>query len=229
MALDGKGSSILPAVHPAKNGLPYDTNDKVSFLEENMKKIPTLFERQFENHKIVKCLPRVTKGFEWVIYGEGIATIKWDGSACAIIDGELYKRFDAKKGKAIPKGAIKCQDEADPITGHFPCWLKCDINNPADKWFFAALSNTIPNDKKTLPDATYEAIGKHFNGNPYGYETDVLIKHGIHSIYVDRSYNAIKDYLRDTEVEGIVFWKDNMPQCKIKRTDFGFKWGDNEK
>lgn len=26
--------------------------------------------------------------------------------------------------------------------------------------------------------------------------------------------------------EGIVFWKDGQPQCKIKRSDFGFPWGE---
>ena len=26
--------------------------------------------------------------------------------------------------------------------------------------------------------------------------------------------------------EGIVFWKDRQPQCKIKRSDFGFPWGE---
>ena len=25
--------------------------------------------------------------------------------------------------------------------------------------------------------------------------------------------------------EGIVFWNDGQPQCKIKRSDFGFPWG----
>jgi hypothetical protein len=24
--------------------------------------------------------------------------------------------------------------------------------------------------------------------------------------------------------EGIVFWRNGEPQCKIKRTDFGFTW-----
>lgn len=40
-----------------------------------MKKIPTLFERKFENHKIVDCLPNVTPGLEWVLEGEGTATL----------------------------------------------------------------------------------------------------------------------------------------------------------
>ena len=41
-----------------------------------MKKIPTLFERVFKNHKKVGILPNVTPGMEWVLEGEGIATEK---------------------------------------------------------------------------------------------------------------------------------------------------------
>lgn len=44
-----------------------------------MKKIPTLFERIFENHKKVGILPNVTSGMEWVLEGKGIATVKYDG------------------------------------------------------------------------------------------------------------------------------------------------------
>ena len=32
-----------------------------------MKKMFTLFERQFENHKIIKCLNKVHEGCEWVL------------------------------------------------------------------------------------------------------------------------------------------------------------------
>lgn len=56
-----------------------------------MKKIPTLFEREFENHRLVRTLNKVTPGFEWVLNGEGAATIKYDGSCCAIIDGNIGK------------------------------------------------------------------------------------------------------------------------------------------
>lgn len=45
-----------------------------------MKKIPTLFKRQIENHKVVEVLPEVTEGFEWVLNGEGEATVKIDGA-----------------------------------------------------------------------------------------------------------------------------------------------------
>ena len=39
----------------------------------NMKKIPTLFERVYENHKIVGITEVVTPGFEWVLADGGIS------------------------------------------------------------------------------------------------------------------------------------------------------------
>ena len=41
---------------------------------------------------------------------------------------------------------------------------------------------------------------------------------------VPRTFEGLRDYLEQHEIEGIVFWKDGEPQCKIKRSDFGFKW-----
>lgn len=210
-----------------------------------MKKISTLFERIYENHKVVDCLPKVTAGMEWVLAGDGIATVKIDGSCCAIINGEFYKRYDAKKGRKVPEGAIKCQDEPDPITGHLPCWVKCDRDNPSDKWFWAAYdtyreqgkievtngglaSGKISKKREfVLPqviDGTYEAIGKHFQDNPYNLSGDVLVKHGENEIVIERTFEGIKKYLSENYIEGIVFWKDGKPQCKIKRSDFGFGW-----
>lgn len=193
-----------------------------------MKKIPTLFKRQFEGHNIVNILPELSdESLGWVFNGEGTATVKIDGSCCAIIDGEFYKRYDAKKGKPVPEGAIKCQEEADPITGHLPCWVKVDFNNSADKWFVNAYNNT-PFDyvyPKTIHYVTYEAIGKHFNGNPYNLDDDILERHGERIVEVKRTFEGIKKYLEENYIEGIVFWKDGEPKCKIKRSDFGFEWG----
>ena len=185
-----------------------------------MKKIPTLFERTFENHKIIGITDKVTEGMEWVLQGEGRATIKYDGSCCAIMDGEFWKRYDAKKGKKPPVGAIPCC-LPDPVTGHHPHWVKVDKNNPADKWFIDALNNT----PDVMEGATYEAVGPHFNGNPHGYEHDFLIQHGVEDVDVERSFEGIKKYLEENYIEGIVFWNNGYPQCKIKRSDFGFKWG----
>ena len=185
-----------------------------------MKKIPTLFERQFENHVVKYILPNVTAGMEWVLDGEGIATVKWDGACCAIIDGEFYKRYDAKRGKKVPVGAIKCEEEPDHVTGHMPCWVKCDRKEPSDKWLWQAYDNFIGEKN----DGTYEALGPHFQNNPYGLEKDILKPHGKDIIELDRSFEGIRDYLKNNYIEGIVFWKDDEPKCKIKRKDFGFSW-----
>ncbi|MGN0394911.1 MAG: hypothetical protein ACI4EF_06075 [Coprococcus sp.] len=79
---------------------------------------------------------------------------------------------------------------------------------------------------KSLPDGTYEVIGPHFRNNPHGVEVDMLVKHGDHILEdVPRSFEGIRDYLQEHYyMEGIVFWKDGEPRCKIKRSDFGFKW-----
>ena len=75
-----------------------------------------------------------------------------------------------------------------------------------------------------LENRTYEAIGPHFQGNPYGLPDDVLVPHGAEVIEVVRTFRDIRDYLEHHNIEGIVFWKGGEPQCKIKRSDFGFTW-----
>ena len=158
-----------------------------------MKKIPTLFERRFEGHRVVEVLPNVTPGMEWVLEGEGDATIKIDGSCCAIIGGIFYRRYDAKAGKKPPAGGIPCCDP-DPITGHWPHWVPVDPIDPADKWYAEAFRNSI-----SLADGTMR-------------------------VQVHRSFEGIREYLRNNPIEGIVFWRDGEPQCQIKRSDFGFEW-----
>lgn len=187
-----------------------------------MKKIPTLYKRVYKDHKIVDIENIITPGCEDALIN-GTATLKIDGSCCAIIDGIFYKRYDAKKGKPVPEGAVKCQEEADPITGHLPCWVKVDENNKGDKWFLNAYDNAVK-EGLSLEDGTYEAIGLHFNGNPYDMETDTLRKHGTEVIEVGRTFDEIRDYLKNHYIEGIVFWLDGKPICKIKRSDFGFDW-----
>lgn len=189
-----------------------------------MKKIPTLFKRIFDGDKIVGITDEITPGCERA-FKKGTPTIKYDGSCCAIINGEFYKRYDCKKGKTPPKGAIACCDP-DPITGHWPHWVKVDPDDPADKWFRVAYGNV---DGWKLEDGTYEAVGPHFQGNPYNLHVDCLMRHGQDPVYLkDENYTHtfenIKLYLETHEIEGLVFWLDGKPVCKIKRTDFGLPW-----
>ena len=187
-----------------------------------MKKIPTLFKREYdEKGNVIGVTEEVADGMEWVLAGDGEATEKVDGSACAIIKGELYKRYDAKQGKEPPDGAIPCQEKPDPYTGHWPHWVKVDQASKGDKWFIRAYENT----PWCREDGTYEAVGVHFQSNPYKLDADFLEKHGRIKIKdCPRTFDGIREWLRVHEVEGIVWWKDGEPKCKIKRKDFGFKW-----
>ena len=190
-----------------------------------MKKMKTLFERQFENHEVAKCLNKVTEGCEWVLDGEGYATEKIDGTCCLIQDGKIYRRYDAKAGKPIPEGAIPCQEAPDEITGHFPHWVLCKEEEPNDVYHLETFKQ-----KSEWEDGTYELIGKHFQGNPYDLPNDVLERHGIRILEnVPRTYEGIRKYLKECKIEGIVFYRGNGEMCKIKRSDFGFEWGTSKK
>ena len=189
-----------------------------------MKKIPTIFERVYDGHSIVGLYRDIVPGFEWVLTGEGEATVKFDGSCCAFANGKFYKRFDAKPGREIPDGAIPCCPP-DSVTGHWPHWVEVRSGDPADVWFLRARDNNLDVPSPSDRFITYEAVGQHFNGNPYGMDDDILIRHGsVKCSHLVRSFDGICEYLRCSDVEGIVFWKDGEPRGKIKRTDFGFPW-----
>lgn len=189
-----------------------------------MKKMKTLFEREFENHRIVRCTNKVPEECKWVLDGEGYATEKIDGTCCLINNNLIYKRFDYKEGRKLPLNAIPCQEKADEITGHFPHWVLCDEKNPADKYHIKAFK-----EKENWENGTYELIGKHFQRNPYNLKNDVLEKHGERILEnVPRTYEGIKKYLEDHYIEGIVFYRGNGEMCKIKRSDFGFSWNRKE-
>lgn len=55
----------------------------------------------------------------------------------------------------------------------------------------------------------------------------VLIEPGDGTISIDipnLSFEGIRRGLELAAIEGIVFWHEGAPLCKIKRSDFGFKW-----
>ena len=84
---------------------------------------------------------------------------------------------------------------------------------------------TSANMMLALKDGTYEAVGPHFQNNPHHLAYDTLERHGTQIIHnLECSFSGIREYLRSHEIEGIVFWRGGEPQCKIKRSDFGFAW-----
>jgi len=157
-----------------------------------MKKIISLFQRNYEGNRQVR--DEVVPGAEWVINGEGVATRKYDGTACMIQNGELFLRYDAKKGRTPPEGFIPAQESADEATGHFPGWIPADVDNPAHKWHIKAFESA-PMD---TPDGTYEICGPHFQGNPEKLPGDCLVRHGIEKLPdCPRTFDELKEWLKD--------------------------------
>lgn len=193
-----------------------------------MQKIPCLFERDF-SVKPPTLLDRVTSGCEWVTAGEGIATVKWDGTACMIQDSILYKRYDAKSGKTPPGDFMPAQPEPDPVTGHWPGWLLVR-NDPADQWHRDAFFRMTVIDARLPFNGTYELMGPKINGNPEKYLYHVLLRHG--AGVVDRmtrppsirNFEAIREYLQYAGIEGLVFHHPDGRMAKIRRKDYGFEW-----
>lgn len=180
-----------------------------------MKKISTLFKKNPDNLALV--INEVNPENEWVMKGEGVATRKYDGTACAIINGYLYKRYDVKKGKPVPEGAIPCQ-EPDEITGHWPHWVRCETDKPEDKYFWEAWKSF------TYSDGTYELIGPKIQGNPEQASRHELVRHGNTVLEVnDLSFEGLKKYLTESLIEGIVFHHPDGRMCKIRKSDFGIK------
>lgn len=208
-----------------------------------MQKIPTLFKKKYnDNGKYLGVIP------EWNVELDPnklyAVTVKWDGAACAIIDSELYKRYDVKPGKKIPDGAIMCQPY-DKDAKHNPCWVKCNRNNPSDKWHWIAFDKMIWYSFVTgvfkstqfykLTDWTYELIGAHIQDNPYHCDSEYFIKHGSTIIDIlkppydlEKIYSSFKSLLSQKHIEGYVLWEiKDIDDIEIVRKEF--IWGDGTK
>ena len=197
------------------------TTPKTDEGEDEMKKISTLFKKDPKN--LGRVINEVNPDNEWA-FAYGRPTRKFDGTSCAIINGELYKRFDAKRTKKgfkkPPEGAIPCQ-EADLITGHQPFWVKCVEGDPSSKYHWEAFNKR----SQPLEDGTYELCGEKINSNPENFTGHVLVRHDSEGLSLeDDSFDYIKQYLSENDIEGIVFHhREDDRMCKIRKKDFGIK------
>lgn len=186
-----------------------------------MQKIISLFKRDYTGNRVV--INEVTPGAEWVMARQGIATKKFDGMCCKIENGTLFKRYDAKNGKTPPVGFIPAQ-EPDPITGHWPGWIKVSLDNPADIYFIEGHINTLKSFSHFVPGGTYELCGPKINGNPERLPYHLLIPHAKAILYnVPLWFEALRDYLTNEDMEGIVWHHPDGRMVKIKGKDFGIK------
>lgn len=181
-----------------------------------MKKIPTIFVRDPANP--ARLTSECNNACLWVFHGQGVATRKFDGTACLVRGGILYKRYDCKKGRTPPEGFEPC-DDPDSVTGHWPGWLPVSYTDPADKWFRDASQPT--------QDGTYELIGPRIQGNNENREAHRFVPHGEVGIILphgDITLEGMGRFLADHCIEGIVWHHPDGRMAKIKRRDFGLPW-----
>lgn len=187
-----------------------------------MKKLPCLFQRDFTDKRNPVLLRDVTLGCEWVLAGEGVATRKYDGTACMVRDGQLFKRYDCKvnpktgERKTPPAGFIPC-DDPDPITGHWPGWIAVG-DGGEDRWHREAWGKY----GGLLDSGTYELCGPRLQGNPEGFSEHLFVRHGA-TVLIEcpRDFDSIREYLRPLDIEGIVFHHPDGRMVKIRKGDYG--------
>lgn len=205
-----------------------------------MKKISTVFKIDRDKDEAVD---EVRDENRWVLDGEGVATIKFDGTSCLWKDAKLWKRFDRKLNRqaqerlnwgddlgeirdelfrVAPEGFEPCIAAPDPVTFHWPGWVPVSETAPEDKWHREALAHL----KDPLVEgSTYELVGPSLAKNIYELPHHQLWRHGEHVVELkDRSFNAVRDFLKDLNAEGLVFHHPDGRMAKIRRKDFNFFW-----
>jgi hypothetical protein len=182
-----------------------------------MRKIPTLFERDWDGDRRY-VLPKVVAGCEWVTEGEGTPTRKYDGT-CVMYDGERWwARREVKEGKPSPEGFTVL--EADAETGKAVGWEPA-AQSPFARYLDEAIKGDLSH-FAFFADRTYELIGPKINGNPEGVSEHRLLMHE-HAYALDdapRDYDALAAWLHAHPYEGIVWHHPDGRMAKIKKRDF---------
>lgn len=177
-----------------------------------MLKIPTIFAREVGRSNLVVNFK--TENIDWMWEGFGLATRKWDGLAVLVKNRKLYKRITLRNSSEVHDDFIPC-GAPDPVTGYRVGWVPV-TDSSGDIWYHDA---PVPK-----MDGTYELCGPRIRGNPERFEKQVFMHHGLHVLNgVPRDYDGLHDYLRVTDIEGIVWHRGNGDLCKIKKIDFGFR------
>jgi hypothetical protein len=185
-----------------------------------VKKIISLFQRNYDGDRLVR--DEVVPGAEWVLAGEGVATQKLDGTCCMVRDGKLYKRYEVKQSGSVPPN-FEPANEVDENTGKQQGWLPVG-DGPEDKWHREAWEAV--NKYHPFPEGTAELVGPKVQGNPESYNRHWLVPHSHYELVmadVPRTYNELKEWFVDKDIEGIVWHHPDGRMVKIKKKDFGLK------
>ena len=182
-----------------------------------MKKIPTIFERDWNGDRS-RVVDVINPKAQWVFDGLGWPTQKLDGTSCMIKDHQLYKRREMRKDETPPADFILA--DHDDETGKTVGWVPV-TNAAEDQWHRLAFG--FPAGKE---DGTYELVGPKVQGNPEGYASHQLVNHLASGLLLDAvplTFDGLKAWLSEHNVEGIVWHLDDGRMAKIKVRDFGIK------
>lgn len=181
-----------------------------------MKKIPTMFLRDTSGKRPV-ITPEWNPECLWVRDGEGIATRKWDGSACLIHNGKFYRRleWDAQKG---PPPSIWLHHDFNPAAQSGHGWI--EVGEGPDDW----MHRLVLDQASSLPPGTYELCGPKLNKNREQLNDYELKRHGDVEFNVVRTFEGVHDFMLVYMIEGLVFHHPDGRMAKIKRRDFALPW-----
>jgi hypothetical protein len=184
-----------------------------------VQKIPTLYLRDKSNPK--RVTREVDPDCKWVLDGEGVATQKFDGSACLVRGGRLYRRLHLKSGRDAPEGWIHWTFNPDQRSGHG--WAPV-TDATADQYHREAMDEW-----EAIAEGTYELVGPKSNGNPHRFDPEErheLWRHGsVEYLDVPTGFDDLREWLADTgPMEGLVWHHPDGRMAKIKRRDFGLPW-----
>lgn len=181
-----------------------------------MEKIISVWQRNYETDRLIR--DEVVPGAEWVLAGDGKATRKFDGTCVLVRHGNLYKRYEVKKGKTPPPNFTPAS-EVDPNTGKQQGWVPVG-DGPEDRWHREAKAGA----QGTVPDGTYELCGPKVQGNPEGFTHHVLVAHGREEVLnFPRDFEGMKKWLEESDFEGIVFHHEDGRMAKVKAKDYGLR------
>lgn len=183
-----------------------------------MKKIPTIFDRDWEGNRgvIDKPIPEC----DWVFKDEGIATEKVDGTNIKV---------RIKDGKITDVWKRRNPNKEQRKLGVEPWYEIAEPSDSQNKHTFKSVENA---DTSALPDGEYpgEAYGGKIQGNPLEVEPNIYFFTVNPKTFekFPRNYDDIKSLVIHLSshvspghwAEGVVFHHADGRMAKIKRKDF---------
>lgn len=182
-----------------------------------MKKIPTIFDRNWEgDHKVIDKLVVDPETFLL-----SVATEKLDGTNIRVtVRNHTAVRVEKR---CNPTNIQKQKGIVDPW------YAEAFETDPQDKYIFAAVKGT---DFSDVPDGEWngEALGENIQGNPLKLTGNTVFFFTLNRIVFEdcpTTYDELKEWLpkqkskfgNDCGIEGIV-WHSPVGMCKIKTKDF---------